>query len=115
MHSSIGVWSGNGELTADLRRRCPAWTFEGEGEAREACRIIVVDRDAHSLLDAPPRKSLVRVVLSRDDGTATRRQGEIHLDRDAFLADAPQVLGFAVDLADAVTHAAQLEQEVGYL
>jgi diguanylate cyclase (GGDEF)-like protein len=73
---------------------------------------VVVDTDAD--LDTPPRKSVSRIVLL-GNVTAARRQGDIRVDRDAFLANPEETLAVADDLASVVIHASQLEQEVGYL
>ena len=111
MQQTIGVWSGRSDLVGDLRERCPSLMFEESGDAREASRIAVIDSDAD--LSAPPRKSLVRVILGRP--AAERRQGELYVDRGTFLAAPNEYLAFAVDLADTAMHASLLETEVGYL
>ena len=54
----------------------------------------------------------MRIILGSHE---QRRQGELVVDRDAFLASPSAYLDFATDLADAAIHAAQLEAEVGYL
>jgi diguanylate cyclase (GGDEF)-like protein len=108
MISHAGIYSDRGELAATLRAACPDWTFDEEGQARDACRVAVVD-------DGQPRpngKSIVRILLS---GDGERRHGEIHLDRHVFLNAPADFLAFAGDLADAAMHAAQLEQEAAYL
>src|SRR5207247_997945 len=74
-----------------------------------------LDDDASALVDDPPRKSLVRIILGRPAEGQSRRNGEMYVDRETFLRDPDQYLGFAVDLADAAIHASQLEVEIGYL
>jgi diguanylate cyclase (GGDEF)-like protein len=112
MQQAIGILSGDARLAAVLRERCPEREFVTDRAAAESCRVAVVDMDAD--LNAPPRKSVVRVVLL-GDRTSARRQGDIRVDRDAFLANPEETLAVADDLAGVVIHAAQLEQEVGYL
>lgn len=74
--------------------------------------MVVLDSDQSELFDNPPRKSLVRIILGDH---AQRRNGELVVDRAAFLASPLSYLDFATDLADVAIHAAQLEAEVGYL
>jgi diguanylate cyclase (GGDEF)-like protein len=108
MISHAGIYSDRGELAATLRAACPDWIFEEDGEARDACRVAIVD-GGHA---RPAGKSIVRILLS---GDGERRHGELQLDRDAFLNAPADYLAFAGDLADAAVHAAQLEQEAAYL
>jgi diguanylate cyclase (GGDEF)-like protein len=115
VHPTIGVYSARGELAAVLRQQCAAWTFAADGAEQAACRVIVVDSDSHDLLDSPPRKSLVRIILGSSDAERLRRQGEMWIQRDAFLAAPSDYLAFATDLAETAIHASQLELEVGYL
>lgn len=109
MTQSVGIYGDRGGLSETLRRSCPDVTFEEAGEARDACRIAVVDEGS----ERPNGKSVVRVVLG--DAGAERRNGELRVDRDTFLASPAEYLAFAADMADAVMHAAQLEQESSYL
>jgi len=113
MSPPIGVYGGR-ELVALLRERCPDNTFV-EGDERERCRIVLVDADSHHVLDAPPRKSLVRVVLYDDVLTGDRRDGDVRVPRASFLAHPDDTLAVASDLARTVIHAASLETEVAYL
>src|SRR5947209_15333471 len=113
MSQSIGVYGGP-EIVARLRENAPGYRFvDGEDCAR--CRIVIVDVDAADVLNDPPRKSLVRVVLY--DGTihGERRAGDIRVSRNAFVANPMETLAVAVDLAGTVIHAAELEIEVAYL
>ncbi|HXG59566.1 MAG TPA: sensor domain-containing diguanylate cyclase [Thermoanaerobaculia bacterium] len=99
-----------------LREKCPSRRFAGEPPARDLCRVIVIDSDSHAILETPPPKSLVRIILREEgDRPAERRIGEMRCARERFLADPADVIEFAIDLADAAAHASQLEQEVGYL
>ena len=111
MISQAGIYSDRGDLIDVLRQRCPDWTFEPEGEARDACRIAVTD----SGTERPSGKSLVRIMLTGDGESPDRRRGELRLDRQTFLAAPGDYLAFAADLADAAIHASQLEQENSYL
>ena len=61
MSQSIGVYGGR-EIVARLRENAPGYVFV-EGEECEQCRIVIVDVDVTGVLNDPPRKSLVRVVL----------------------------------------------------
>src|SRR5215212_1465875 len=115
MALTIGIYSGRGDLVRRLRDVSSSWAFVAEGEEREGCRVVIIDDDSHALLDVPPRKSLVRVVLCDGSMPATRRRGEIRVDRNAFLATASEYLHFASDLAETAIHASVLEQEVTYL
>ncbi|HEY4641242.1 MAG TPA: GGDEF domain-containing protein [Thermoanaerobaculia bacterium] len=111
MSQTIGIYSDRNDLLATLRQKCPGKTFSSDAE-RDLSRVVILDSDQFALFDNPPRKSLVRLILGDH---ATRRQGELVLDRDTFLASPASYLEFAGDLADAAIHAAQLEAEVGYL
>jgi diguanylate cyclase (GGDEF)-like protein len=112
MQQAIGLLSGDAQLAAVLRERCPEREFVTDRAAADSCRVVIVEGDAD--LDTPPRKSVARIVLL-GDVTAARRQGDIRVDRDAFLANPEETLAVADDLASVVIHASQLEQEVGYL
>jgi diguanylate cyclase (GGDEF)-like protein len=114
MRQTIGVYSSSERLAATLRERCPDCTIATAPAEADACRVIVIDADAHHLLDTP-RKAVARVILY--DGTAneTRRNGDIRVARAAFLATPMEFLDAANDLAETVIHAARLEMEVAYL
>jgi len=108
MISHAGIYSEDGGLIAELRRRCPDWTFETDGEGRDACRIAIADSSQR-----PTGKSVVRLILG--EPSTERRKGELRVSRETFLATPDEYLAFAADLADAAMHAAQLEQESSYL
>ena len=108
MITHAAIYSDDGRLIDELRRRCPDWTLETSGEERDACRIAVVDGPGR-----PNGKSLVRILLG--DANGERRKGELRVDREAFLRAPGELLAFAADLADAALHATQLEQESSYL
>jgi diguanylate cyclase (GGDEF)-like protein len=112
MQQAIGLLSGDARVAAVLRERCPEREFVTDRAAAESCRVVIVDSDSD--LDAPPRKSIARVVLLGNVSGA-RRQGDIRVDRDTFLNNPEETLAVADDLASVVIHASQLEQEVGYL
>ena len=103
MPHHAGIYSSRGDLAVRLRETCPDWTFHEAGEERQRCRVAVIDEEGP--VDS---KSVARIVL---DPSRARRSGELALDRDAFLGDPPRYLQFAGDLAGAVLHASQLEQE----
>lgn len=107
---TIAVYSGRTDLHDALRARCPGFTFAMEGPARDGCRIALLDDDA---AEAEPRKAVARVILG--EATPQRKQGDLFVARDAFLAAPANYLAFATDLAEAAIHASQLEVEVGYL
>jgi diguanylate cyclase (GGDEF)-like protein len=111
---NVGVYSGRDDLTTLLRERCPDCSFESD-EDRDSCRVVVIDTDEHALLEAPPRKSLVRIILCENDVPPRRRTGELRVSRSEFLRNPQEHLLFATDLAETAIHATQLEQEVGYL
>ncbi|HMC21163.1 MAG TPA: sensor domain-containing diguanylate cyclase [Thermoanaerobaculia bacterium] len=113
IQQTIGIYSGT-DLVSELRRKCPELTFADSGIEREVSRIAVIDRDSHSALAPPPRKSIVRIVLDMEE-PSQRRQGEIYIDRKSFLEKPHEYLSFACDLVDAAVHASQLETEVGFL
>lgn len=113
IQQTIGIYSGT-DLVSDLRRKCPELTFADSGIEREVSRIAVIDRDSHSALNPPPRKSIVRIVLDMEE-PPQRRQGEIYIDRKSFLSKPHEYLSFACDLVDAAVHASQLEIEVEFL
>jgi diguanylate cyclase (GGDEF)-like protein len=115
-HPTIAIYSKRPELAELLRQRCAAWTFATTEVERENCRVVVIDCDSHPLLDHPPRKSLVRIILANGEPEARlRRQGELRIRREAFLAAPDEYLLFASDLAETAIHASQLELQVGYL
>jgi diguanylate cyclase (GGDEF)-like protein len=111
MSQTVGVYSDRSDLIAALRQKCPGKAFSNDAD-RDLARVAVLDSDQSQLFDNPPRKSLVRIILGEH---TQRRNGELVIDRDAFLASPAAYLDFATDLADAAIHAAQLEAEVGYL
>jgi diguanylate cyclase (GGDEF)-like protein len=114
---SVGIYSGRDDLVRRLREACRSWNFIPAGDEPNSLRIIVIDVDSHSLLDSPPRKSMVRVILCEGDvpPQPNRRRGEIRVNREAFLKEPAEYLEFAGDLAETAAHASQLEQEVSYL
>ena len=112
---TIGIYSGRDDLVRRLREMSPSRAFALQGEERDSCRVVVIDADEHALLESPPRKSLVRVVLCNGAVPANRRRGEIRIERGVFLAAPGEYLDFADDLADTAMHASTLEQEVTYL
>jgi diguanylate cyclase (GGDEF)-like protein len=112
---SVGIYSGRDDLVRRLREACRSWNFVEAGEERNTLRLIVIDVDSHAVLDSPPRKSMVRIVLCGDHVPPQRRQGEIRVNREAFLKEPVEYLEFAGDLAETAAHASQLEQEVSYL
>jgi diguanylate cyclase (GGDEF)-like protein len=103
MPHPAGIYSSRGDLTARLREACPEWTLVEEGEARQRCRVAVVDD-----VEPADSKSIARIVL---DAAQERRPGELRPGRDEFLRAPAEYLAFANDLADAALHAAQLEQD----
>ncbi|HET7707889.1 MAG TPA: sensor domain-containing diguanylate cyclase [Thermoanaerobaculia bacterium] len=110
----IGVYSSRETLVPQLKERCPAMQFSADEADRKNSRVAVVDIDSHSVLDRPG-KNLVRVVLCDGSRPPNRRHGEIRVERTEFLNSPDEYLTFAVELADAAVHAAQLEREVTYL
>jgi diguanylate cyclase (GGDEF)-like protein len=108
----IGVWSERGDLIDRLRDACPSLVFVTDADDRRGARIAVVDVGA----ERPPLKSVVRLFLCAEEPPPdSRRSGELHVSRDAFLRNPAEYLGFASDLAYAVVHAARLEHESVYL
>src|SRR5258706_7109902 len=113
MSQSIGVYGGP-EIVARLRENAPGYVFV-DGEECERCRVVVVDVDAAGVLNEPPRKSVVRVVLYDGAIDGQRRAGDIRVPRAAFVANPIETLAVAIDLAGTVIHASSLETEVAYL
>jgi diguanylate cyclase (GGDEF)-like protein len=116
MNRTIGVYSGRSDLLSALRAACPDVSLATEGDARDAARLALIDSDATDALENPPRKSIVRIILV--DGAPPppgRRNGELRVDRNAFLSAPAEFLSFSFDMADAAIHASQLELDVGYL
>ena len=109
---NVAVYSTRNDLAERLRG---AWSVVDNGDDRDGCRIAIIDSDSHARLDAPAKKNLFRVVLFDSDPPPNRRNGELRVERAAFLRSPDEYLAIGVDLCDAVTHASQLEQEVGYL
>ncbi|HEX7418988.1 MAG TPA: GGDEF domain-containing protein [Thermoanaerobaculia bacterium] len=112
---TIGIYSGRDDVAQRVRETSPSWAVALDGEERDACRVVVIDADSHALLDSPPRKSLVRVVLCNGRVPTHRRRGELRIDRGVFLAAPTEYLDFAYDLAETAMHASTLEREVTYL
>ncbi len=112
---TIGIYSGRDDLVRSLRQSSPSRGLATGGDERDGCRVVLIDADSHAVLDAPPRKSLVRVVLCNGTLPPQRRRGEIRVERAAFLSAPDEYLDFANDLADAAMHATTLEQQVTYL
>lgn len=116
MDQTIGIYSDRDDLVRSLRQSSPSRDLAIGGDERDGCRVVVIDADSHSLLAAPPRRSLVRVVLCNGAIPSTqRRPGEIRVQRGTFLSAPDEYLDFANDLADAALHASILEQQVTYL
>ncbi|HEY0160910.1 MAG TPA: GGDEF domain-containing protein [Thermoanaerobaculia bacterium] len=109
MISQAGIYSDRGDLIEGLRAACPDWTFTDD-EGRDGQRIAVVDAGTAR----PSGKSVVRLMLA-DGASVERKDGELVVDRGAFLRDPASYLAFASDLAEAAMHAARLEQESAYL
>ena len=107
MPYSVGIYSSRDDLIGRLREACPDWTFADGGEERLRGRIAVLDGEEPS-----ESKAVVKIVV---DAERPRRPGELHVRRAEFLRDPNSALAFAADLADAVLHAARLEQETNYL
>jgi len=111
----IGIYSARDDLSRRLRETCPDVNFVFDGPERDACRVVVVDSDSHAVLEAPLRKSLVRIVLSDGLPAGDRRKGEMRLDRATFLTAPCEYMGVAFDLVETAMHATHLEQEVTHL
>lgn len=112
---SVGIFSARDELSRRLRETCPDVKFASSDAERDAARVAVIDSDSHAVLESGTRKSLVRIVLCDVIPTRDRRKGEIRVERAAFLTSPAEYVGVALDLADTVMHATQLEQEATHL
>jgi diguanylate cyclase (GGDEF)-like protein len=113
MNRTIGIYSGRSDLLAALESACADLQFAKDGEPRDTARVVVIDADQDH--EATPRKSISRVILCDGDAPSSRRQGELYVARNAFIASPHAYLSFASDLAEAAIHATQLEVEVSYL
>ena len=111
---TIGIYSGR-NLAAELRAACPELVFVTSSNERDFCRIAIIDSDSTDAINPPPRKAIVRIILEAKSQQQPRRQGELRVERAAFVARPREYLAFASDLVDAVGHASQLETEVTYL
>ena len=107
MPYTVGIYSSRGDLIGRLREACPDWTFADDGEERLRARIAILEGE-----ESAEGKAVAKIVL---DAKRERRPGELHVTREELLRDARNLLPFAADLADAVRHASQLEQETKYL
>jgi diguanylate cyclase (GGDEF)-like protein len=114
MAQTVGVYSGTPEVIEQLRQRCPELRFVDGAEA-DRCRVVVVDADAATSIDAHPRKSIARIILNDGSLERARRHGDVRVARDTFLANPGDTIEAAIDLAETVVHATTLEQEIGYL
>src|SRR5947207_3241018 len=114
MRQPIGLYSNSPDLAALLRTRCPDCVIASTPAEADGCRVVVIDRDAHDLLDGT-RKALARIILYDSVAGDGRRTGDIRVTRDAFIADPMEFLDAANDLAETVIHASRLEMEVAYL
>ena len=108
---SAGIYSDRSDLMSRLSAACPSWSFPALAAERDGCRIAIVDTGT----DRPSGKSLVRIMLTDGAVPPERKHGELRVNRELFLRDPGDYLGFAADLADAALHAAQLEHESSYL
>jgi diguanylate cyclase (GGDEF)-like protein len=114
-HQTIGIYGNRDDLVRRLRETCPSCTFAVDATERDACRLVIIDVDAHSILTAPPRKSVVRIILCDGSIPDQRRNGELRVERSAFMINPLEYVQFALEMTDAAIHAAVLEQEVNYL
>ena len=110
----IGLYGSSPDLAAVVRGRCPDCIVATSAAEADACRVVVIDCDAHHLLDAP-RKALARVILYEGAVAEPRRVGDLRVPRAAFIANPMEFLNAADDLAETVIHAARLETEVSSL
>jgi diguanylate cyclase (GGDEF)-like protein len=110
MLRTAGVYSDRDDLIAALRAAAPHWTFS-DAAGRDAARIAIVDDG----VARPAGKSVVRLLLGETAADGERKHGELRVERRAFLEAPLQYLDFACDLAEAVMHAARLENESAYL
>src|SRR5436190_6843426 len=100
MIRTIGIYGGRGDLLSALRAACPGVELATDDEARDAARIALIDIDAPATVENPPRKSIVRIVLT--DGMPLppgRRNGELRVERKAFLSEPEEFLAFASEMA----------------
>ena len=113
INQPIGVYGGP-ELVGVLQGLCPSHLFV-DGEERQRCRIVIIDRGVDIAPADMPRKSLVRVVLDDATSDGERHEGDMRLPRATFLAHPLDALAVAEDLVATITHASRLETEVAYL
>jgi diguanylate cyclase (GGDEF)-like protein len=114
MRQPIGVYSSSPDLAAIVRERCPDCVVATSAAEADACRVVVVDGDAHHLLDAP-RKAVARIILYDSQASEERRLGDLRISRATFVANPMEFLDAANDLAETVIHAARLELDVAWL
>jgi diguanylate cyclase (GGDEF)-like protein len=111
----IGIYGNRDDLVRRLRETCPSCNFAVDASERDVCRLIIVDSDSHSILTAPPGKSVVRLILCDGAKPEQRRNGELRVERTSFLESPAEYIQFALEMTEAALHAAVLEQEVNYL
>ena len=95
---SIGVYSRRGDLVGGLQSRCPSWTFAGPVRSARALALSRSTATLLELLDSPPKKSIVRIILGESD-----KQRKCASCRCSPRRAPAEYVGFAVDLGDAVT------------
>ena len=113
MPQAIGLFSADPSLAVLLRERCPDCLIVTDPEQGRTCRVSVIDAGAPEA--AGSGAAVARVVLSHEVPSGTRRPGEIRTTRELFKQNPREYLELAMDLAEAVVLATQLEFEVGYL
>jgi diguanylate cyclase (GGDEF)-like protein len=111
---TIGVFSKGSDLVAALRQACPEWRFAASADG-ESTPVVVVDGEGDELVAEMPHSNVVRLALHDKTPSHSPRHSELRVRREVFLANPGEYLRVASDLADALIHTWQLEQEVGYL
>jgi diguanylate cyclase (GGDEF)-like protein len=114
MRQPIGLYGNAADLARIVRERCPGCVLATDLLEADACRVVVIDSDSHQLIDEP-RKALARIILHDGSIENPRRNGDIRVSRELFLANPMEFLEAADDLAETVIHASKLEIEVAYL
>ncbi|MGA7614262.1 MAG: GGDEF domain-containing protein [Thermoanaerobaculia bacterium] len=99
-------------MLARLRAECPAFAFETSVDSQT--RIAIVDDEPGGAIDHLPDDVVARIVLVSGECRASRKFGELRIQRSWFDADPRSYLAFASDLVVATERAERLQFEFDF-